>query len=363
MFTGFIKCDCNGVCIEVNPFICTTSTSTSTTTSTSTSTTTTTTTIAITSICFCIHLEGGGCAYQIELPILGNAPFQNGRPVYNITGDANGTVYYDGTQWIYASEELAPLLQPLLNSSYYPIGTYSEWGELDTTYFMDSSTSGPCPTTTTTTTAANNRWQYEYLSYTCTLCEIIEYGSLYNSNPLTLDNFYQYGDIVITPYALLGVDTGISDASIPDTGVATCEEINCTPTTTTTTRKPIDCKRYVVSASGVAPATGSWTALDCLGEAVSGVTTEFNSITPCIDIDTFVPINTLIKQIIDCNVLICEEFQLQATGVDASWSALNCLGENVGGSIPGAGSTISTGCIESATLNIINGDIKDITPC
>jgi uncharacterized protein (TIGR02145 family) len=46
MFTGFIKCDCNGVCIEVNPFICTTtSSSTSTsTTSTSTSSTTTTTT-------------------------------------------------------------------------------------------------------------------------------------------------------------------------------------------------------------------------------------------------------------------------------------------------------------------------------
>jgi hypothetical protein len=118
--------------------------------------TTTTTTTAITSICFCIHSEGGGCAYSIELPILGNAPFQNGRPVYNITGDANGTVYYDGSQWIYDSVENSPLLQPLLNSSYYPIGTYSEWGGVDTTYFMNSSTSGPCPTTTTTSSSSTS---------------------------------------------------------------------------------------------------------------------------------------------------------------------------------------------------------------
>jgi len=304
MFTGFIKCDCNGVCIEVNPFICTTSTSTSTTTSTSTSTTTTTTTIAITSICFCIYLEGGGCVYQVELPILGNAPFQNGRPVYNITGEArgeaNGTVYYNGTQWIYASEENAPLLQPLLNSSYYPIGTYFEWGEVDTTYFMNSSTSGSCSTTTTTTTTACNRWQYEYLSYTCTTCEIIEYSSLYNSNPLTLDNFYQYGDIVITPFTYLGCDTGVSDASIPDTGVATCEEIDCSPTTTTstTTRLKI-CKIYGLQALTIDG--GSWSAITCLGESVGGILTESGTeYTPCIDIDTLVMVNGFIKQEINC---------------------------------------------------------------
>jgi hypothetical protein len=292
MFTGFIKCDCNGVCVEVDPFICTTTTSTSTTT--------TTTTIAITSICFCIHLEGGGCAYQVELPILGNAPFQNGRPVYNITGDANGTVYYNGTQWIYASEENAPLLQPLLNSSYYPIGTYSEWGEVDTTFFMNSSTSGSCSTTTTTTTAACNRWQYNYLSFTCTLCEIIEYGSLYNSNPLTLDNFYQYEDIVITPYEYLGCDTGVSDASIPNEGVATCEEIDCTPTTTTTTTpKPVNCQEYLLQGD---TGGGSWTALDCFGTSVEGILPPDGSTlsTGCIDGDTLVIINGQIKNIIPC---------------------------------------------------------------
>jgi hypothetical protein len=303
LLPAFIKCDCNGVCIEVNPFICTTSTSTSTstsTTSTSTSTTTTTTTIAITSICFCIHLEGGGCAYQVELPILGNAPFQNGRPVYNITGDANGTVYYNGTQWIYASEENAPLLQPLLNSSYYPIGTYSEWGEVDTTFFMNSSTSGPCSTTTTTTTTACNRWQYEYLSYTCTTCEIIEYGFLYNSNPLTLDNFYQYGDIVITPFRYLGCDTGISDASIPDTGVATCEEIICFTTTTTTTTRPKICGIVSMQASIIEG--GSWSALDCLGESVGGSIPSPDTIdTPCIELDTLVLVDAFEKGIVDCD--------------------------------------------------------------
>jgi hypothetical protein len=291
MFTGFIKCDCNGVCIEVNPFICTTSTSTSTTT--------TTTTIAITSICFCIHLEGGGCAYQIELPILGNAPFQNGRPVYNITGDANGTVYYDGTQWIYASEENAPLLQPLLNSSYYPIGTYSEWGEVDTTFFMNSSTSGPCPTTTTTTTLACNRWQYSYDVLTCEFCEFVEINSLYNSNPLTLFNFYQYGEFVISPYEYLGCDVGESDASIPDEGFTTCEEIICTTTTTTTIRPKI-CKIVSLQASIVEG--GTWSALDCLGESVGGFVPSPDTIdTPCIEFDTLVLVDTFEKGIVDCD--------------------------------------------------------------
>jgi hypothetical protein len=184
MFTGFIKCDCNGVCIEVNPFICTTTSTSS--------------------------------------------------------------------------------------------------------------------TTTTTTTLACNRWQYEYLSYTCTTCEIIEYGFLYNSNPLTLDNFYQYGDIVITPFTYLGCDTGVSDASIPNEGVATCEEIDCIPTTTTTT-------------------------------------------TP--------------------RPIICNDYGLQAYSGGGSWTALDCLGESVGGLVPGDGGTYYTGCIDGNTLDIINGQIKDITVC
>jgi hypothetical protein len=299
MFTGFIKCDCNGVCIEVNPFICTTSTSTSTTTSTSTSTTTTTTTIAITSICFCIHLEGGGCAYQVELPILGNAPFQNGRPVYNITGDANGTVYYDGTQWIYASEENAPLLQPLLNSSYYPIGTYFEWGEVDTTYFMNSSTSGSCSTTTTTTTVDCNRWGYYYDIFNCGTCDYIDFNFLYNSNPLTLFNFYQYGDLVISPYQYTGCDVGESDASILDAGFATCEEIICTTTTTSTTTRLKICKIYGLQALSLEG--GSWSAVTCLGDPVGGLLTESGTeYTPCIDIDTLVMVNGFIKEEINC---------------------------------------------------------------
>jgi len=127
------------------------STSTSTSTSSSTSTTSSTTTIQE-FICFCIFGEGVGCEYTEELPLLGNAPFQNGRPVYDIGGGLPGTLYYDGSQWIYASQDLAPVLQPLLNSSFYPIGTYSEWGDATITGLMYSSTLGTCPTTTTTTT-------------------------------------------------------------------------------------------------------------------------------------------------------------------------------------------------------------------
>jgi hypothetical protein len=107
-------------------------------------------------ICFSIFKESLGDEdpiwYTEELPILGNAPFQNGRPVYNIGGVSPGSLYWDGSEWIYASQSLAPILQPLLNSSYYPIGTYSEWGSTGLSGGMNSSTSGPCPTTTTTTT-------------------------------------------------------------------------------------------------------------------------------------------------------------------------------------------------------------------
>jgi hypothetical protein len=196
LLPAFIKCDCNGVCIEVNPFICTTSTST-----TNTSTTTSTSTSS---------------------------------------------------------------------------------------------------TTTTTTTEACNRWQYEYLSYTCTTCEIIEYSSLYNSNPLTLDNFYQYGDIVITPYAYLGCDTGVSDASIPDTGVATCEEIICFTTTTTTTTRPKICGIVSMQASIIEG--GSWSALDCLGESVGGFIPSPATVdTPCIELDTLVLVDAFEKGIVDCD--------------------------------------------------------------
>ncbi len=127
---------------------------TTTTTSSSSSTTTTTTTISE-FICFCIFIEGEGCGSTIELPILGNAPFQNGRPVYNFTGDVNGSVYYDGSQWVFNNTEFSPLLQPLDNSNYYPIGTSSEWGDVNVTGLINSSTSGPCPITTTTTSSTS----------------------------------------------------------------------------------------------------------------------------------------------------------------------------------------------------------------
>lgn len=186
MFTGFVKCDCNGVCVEVNPFICTTST-TSTTTSTSS-------------------------------------------------------------------------------------------------------------TTTTTTTALCNRWQYAYDVLTCELCEFVESSFLYNSNPLTLFNFYQLGEFVISPYEYLGCDVGESDTSIPDEGFATCEEILCT---TTTTKPPVTCNIYGLQATVIEG--GSWSALDCLGEAVGGLLTSGDTTyTPCIDIATLEIIDGEIKEIIEC---------------------------------------------------------------
>lgn len=180
MFTGFIKCDCNGVCIEVDPFICTTTTS----------------------------------------------------------------------------------------------------------------------STTTTTTTVCNRWGYNYALYSCNLCEFIDYGFLYNSNLLTLNNFYQYGELVINPYEFIGCNNGVSDASIPDTGFVNCEEIICTTTTTTTPRPKICriCGLQALSLEG-----GSWSAVTCLGDPVGGLLTSGDTTyTPCIDIDTLVMVNGFIKEEINC---------------------------------------------------------------
>jgi hypothetical protein len=328
MFTGFIKCDCNGVCIEVNPFICTT-------------------------IKSCI---------EVTVDPTGNCPEFPGFSVFEYT-NCDGvyqTVKVSGGDLPTFCTLVGGVTPAFICGNGILRNGPPCFSPTSTSTTTSTSTSS---TTTTTTTAANNRWQYEYLSYTCTLCESIEYGFLYNSNPLTLDNFYQYGDIVITPFVLVGVDTGISNASIPDTGVATCEEINCFTTTTTTTRNLKVCK--IVSMQALKVEGGSWSALDCLGESVSG-TVPFPGITdtPCIEFGTLLLEDADQTAALDCGTppRICQEYQIQGDVGGGSWVALNCLGESVGGIIP-EGNIISTNCIYSDTLDIVNGGIKLITPC
>ncbi len=433
MFTGFIKCDCNGVCIEVNPFICTTSTSTSTsTTTTSTSTTTTTTTTA-----FCPNCIQGDTV-DINGQIwdkcnLNVSNYRDGTPIHQATSDAdwlNKGLNQIGA-WCYVNND--PLTEPIygklynwyaanniINGGIAPLGkhipTNAEWDALTTflggtfvaggklketglchwlspntdatnssgwtglpagyryfngTFFYignfgfwwgssenDTTIGWPRAleytsgnfgieyngkevgysircikdnnTTTTTTTAACNRWQYAYVSYTCTSCVPIEFSSFYNSNPLTLENFYQYGDIVITPYAYLGCDVGVSDASIPDTGVATCEEINCFTTTTTTTRNLKVCK--IVSMQALKVEGGSWSALDCLGESVSG-TVPFPGITdtPCIEFGTLLLEDAVQTGALDCGTptttttTTCPPFSTVLFGFDKSFAVDACL--------------------------------------
>ena len=152
-------------------------------------------------------------------------------------------------------------------------------------------------TTTTTTAIPCSRWGYNYASYSCNICEFIDYGFLYNSNPLTLNNFYQYEGLTITPYEFTGCNSGNSDASIPDTGVITCEEIVCT-TTTTTTIAPRVCAIYGLQATIL---EGSWSALDCLGEPVNGLLTSGDTTyTPCIDVSTLEMVDGEIKITINC---------------------------------------------------------------
>jgi len=147
LVNGAINCETINACGPVP--------TTTTTSTTEVIVTTTTTTTISEFICFCIFVEGEGCGFTIELPILGNAPFQNGRPVYNFTGDVNGSVYYNGSQWVFNNTEFSPLLQLLDNSNYYPIGSSSEWGDVNITGLINSSTSGPCPITTTTTSSTS----------------------------------------------------------------------------------------------------------------------------------------------------------------------------------------------------------------
>ena len=427
MFTGFIKCDCNGVCIEVNPFICTT---------TSSSTTTTTTTAAPiiipSSVLFLTgdtprniyaYDPGTNTSVLLTIPdidfiyatdiahtpnklwlitdnvyewdiisspfsavfnrVITNVPLSSGLGAINDTTlvgisrptflssaqvfecDIAGTISVNtfkfsliagrfiagdylltttgklitttfGNDGVYVTQynystgivEMDVNISATIPSPYglYQYGTeiyiangggelyqidkttpyaltlvdtvdYSIFGASQIPAYLTNHFVGT--TTTTSTTIACNRWQYAYVSYTCTSCTPIEFNSFYNSNPLTLENFYQYGDIVITPYAYLGCDTGISDASIPDIGFKACEEIDCT-STTTTTRKPINCRTYFLQ-SPADEGGGSWSAFDCLGEPLGGVIPENGTIvTGCIDGDTLDIINGSIKDSFPC---------------------------------------------------------------
>jgi hypothetical protein len=64
-------------------------------------------------------------------------------------------VYYNGSNWVFYSSDL-DLTQPLINSNYYPVGDYLDWGTVTVTGLMNSSSLGPCPEITTTTTSSSS---------------------------------------------------------------------------------------------------------------------------------------------------------------------------------------------------------------
>lgn len=160
--------DINNTIVNINnqlniccPTTTTTSSSSSTsTTTTSTSSTTTTTTTEpppLDLICFCLFIEGVGCGVQYSFPLLGNGPLFNGRPTYNFLPFLGypAQVYYNGSNWVFYSSDL-DLTQPLINSNYYPVGDYLDWGTVTVTGLMNSSSLGPCPPITTTTTSSSS---------------------------------------------------------------------------------------------------------------------------------------------------------------------------------------------------------------
>lgn len=141
------------------PTTTTTSSSSTSTTTTSTSSTTTTTTTEppLDLICFCLFLESVGCGVQYSFLLSGNGPLFNGRPTYNFLPFLGypAQVYYNGSNWVFYSSDL-DLTQPLINSNYYPVGDYLDWGTVTVTGLMNSSSLGPCPEITTTTTSSSS---------------------------------------------------------------------------------------------------------------------------------------------------------------------------------------------------------------
>ena len=103
-------------------------------------------------------------------------------------------------------------------------------------YTTTTSTSSTSSTTSTTTTLACNAWLYNISLYYCDTCFISGEGSLWNSEPLTIDKWYTYQGLKIKVDSYVecnanGPDEFILDSSKEDT----CEAVICPTTTTTTT--------------------------------------------------------------------------------------------------------------------------------
>ncbi len=96
---------------------------------------------------------------------------------------------------------------------------------------------GPLPTTTTTTTLGICvSYVYDITIYSCADCSFISIGSLGNSEPLTVGNYYNHGGNKILVNAFDICSGGDPVAFIPgNSGTATCAELVCPTTTTTTT--------------------------------------------------------------------------------------------------------------------------------
>lgn len=64
------------------------------------------------------------------------------------------------------------------------------------------------------------------------------------------------------------------------------------------------------------------------------------------------------------NPALCKDQGLQALSIDGgSWVATDCLGEAVGGLVPGDGGTYYTGCVNVTTLVLTNAEIKETIDC
>lgn len=173
----------------------TTTTTTSGLTTTTTTTSTTTTTTVNSDFCITFGTESF-IPLNLDIPSLGNAPFQNDRPVYNLSDffgvGVTAYIYYDGTQWVYFNSDLGGVFQTLASTSNYPISdgvTAPFWnppcllcttrGAILTTVF------GPCPSTTTTSSTSTT---------TSTSTSTTSTTSTSSTSTTTAPVYYTFGD-------------------------------------------------------------------------------------------------------------------------------------------------------------------------
>ena len=246
-------------------------------------------------------------------------------------------------QYVYAG--LVTNCVPLANGFYITDHETCQITEIVDGYIVNITNCEIIPTTTTTTT---NNGCIQYI-YDTTQIEpqstvvTLEYTECITDTPITITqpagDFTQPFIFCSTTLPVIVLGTLVSDGP-------------CITTTTTTTVAAL-CKIYTVLKT-VEPAAG-WEATLCVdGSIVSGNANSSGSLnTPCVVQDSLIlDAGVEIRDINECDA--CISYTVECFYIlGGTWSADDCNGVKVGGPLSQFES-VSTGCIQIATLSLID---------